>query len=401
MNYLNGKAIAALIVGVLVLIAIPNCVEWLDAKHVMVIQYPTGTMVAFAEPGPKAQWFGTVTKYERRSEYVFGSKNKAPLKIRFNDGGHADMVGAVSWEIPTKPELLLMLQKEFASQEAVEQQLVARALENAVYFTGPIMSSTESSGERRAEMLQYIDDQAKMGVYQTTTRQERKVDPLTKVEQTVIHVEITRERDGTAKRNAASALSKYGVNLLQLSVNEIKYDAVVEKQIAERQNAITQVQIAVANARRAEQEKLTVEAQGASNAAKAKWEQETTKAREVTKAEQEKAVAELGALKQREVAKLEKEAAEFTKARDILLGQGESEKRRLILAADGALEKKLEAYVTVNSNYATAIKEYKGNWVPSTVLGGGSGNSNAATTLLDLFTAKTARDLQLDMSVKK
>lgn len=402
MNWLNGKAIAALIVGVLTIIAIPNCVEWLDAKHVMVVQYPTGTMVAFTEPGPKAQWFGTVTKYERRAEYKFGGKNNyEPLRIRFNDGGHADMIGAISWEIPTSADALLKLQREFASQEAVEQQLVARALGNAVYFTGPLMSSTESSGERRAEMLQYIDDQARRGIFQTLTRTERKVDPLTKSEQSVNVVDIVREKDGTAKRNQISNLSQYGVNLLQLAVNEIKYDGIVEKQIAERQNAITQVQIALANARKAEQDALTIAKQGEAKAATAKWEQETIKAREVTKAEQEKSVAITQAEKSRDVAKLEKDAAEFTKQREILLGQGESERRRLVMSADGALEKKLEALVTINAAYATAIKDYKGNWVPQTVMGGASGAQNGGMALVDLLTAKTARDLQLDMAVKK
>lgn len=402
MNLLNPKAIVAAVVGLLALIAIPNCVEYLDARHVMVIQYPNGAMQAFTEPGPKAQWFGTVTKYERRAEYRFGTKGDTEaIRIRFNDGGHADMVGAVSWEIPTKPELLLQLQREFASQAAVEQQLVARALTNAVYFTGPLMSSTESSGERRAEMLQYIDDQARAGVYQTRTRSERQMDPLTKVEKVVNIVEIEREKDGTAKRNQVSALGKYGVSLLQLAVTDIKYDKIVEEQIAQRQNAITQVQIALANARRAEQDALTIAKQGEATAAKTKWEQEAIKAKEVTKAEQEKAVAVTAAEKEKEVARLSKEAAEFTKTRDILLGQGESEKRRLILAADGALQAKLDAYVAVNNRYAQAIENYKGNWVPGTVMGGGAGGANGATTLLDLFTAKTARDLQLDMSVKK
>lgn len=381
---------AALAVFVFSMFAITNCVEWLDAKHVMVIQYPTGSMAAFTEPGPKMQWFGSVTKYERRAEYLFGTKEHAPLRIRFNDGGHAEIMGAVSFEMPTAHEALLKLQKEFASQEAVQQSIVARALNDAVYFAGPLMSSTESSGERRNDLLSYINDQAVNGVYMTFTRPEKQKDPVTGAEKTVNVVEVVKDKAGVIQRAQASIVGKYSITLLPLSVSEIKYDAVVERQIAERQNAITQVQIALANAKRAEQDALTVAKQGEANAAKAKWEQETIKAQAVTEAEQN-----------RDVARLDKESADFYRQKLILEGQGESEKRRLVMSADGALTQKLDAWVAVNTKYAEAIQNYQGNWVPTTVFGSSGNQINGANALVDLLTAKTARDLQLDISVKK
>ena len=69
--------------------------------------------------------------------------------------------------------------------------------------------------------------------------------------------------------------------------------------------------------------------------------------------------------------------------------------------ADGALAQKLEAWKEVNSYYAKAMKDYKGQWVPNVVMSGGSKgqNVNAAQSLLDLFMVKTARDLSLDMSI--
>ena len=136
--------------ALLALFSISSVVEVLDAKHVMVIQYPNGTLKAFTEPGPYMQWFGSVTKYARRTQFSFGGKDSdiPALKIRFNDGGHATLTGAISWEMPTKPEQLIRLQKDFASQEAIDQQLIEKTLNNAVYFTGPLMSSTESRALR-------------------------------------------------------------------------------------------------------------------------------------------------------------------------------------------------------------------------------------------------------------
>jgi len=191
------------------------------------------------------------------------------------------------------------------------------------------------------------------------------------------------------------------VKLIQTAISEIPYEDAVEDQIKAQQKARADVQVAIANAIAAEQQTRTKIEQGKQAAAEAQWKQEAIKAQKVTEARQEKEVAETAAAREKEVAKLQKEAAEFTKQRDILLGQGESEKRRLILAADGALERKLETYQAVNAAYAKAIAEYRGNWVPQTVMGGAGQQVNGASALVDLLTAKTARDLSIDLGVKK
>jgi hypothetical protein len=76
MNFTKSNMM--LIAGVLALIfgivTIPMLVENLDAKEIMVIQYPMGGLEVFTTPGPKAQWFGKVTKYPRQSQYTFCSQ---------------------------------------------------------------------------------------------------------------------------------------------------------------------------------------------------------------------------------------------------------------------------------------------------------------------------------------
>jgi regulator of protease activity HflC (stomatin/prohibitin superfamily) len=403
------KGGVALVVALLSIIAVFGCVEWLDAKHIMVVQYPNGSMATFTEPGPKPQWFGTVTTYVRRQQFEFDNdkvqclggfsgRGNVPMRIRFAEGGHAAVCGELSYEMPAKRELLIEIQKDFGNQAALEQALVKTALTNAIYLAGQTMTSTESSAERRSELLHYIEDQMKEGVYKTSTTQSREVDPLTKQERTITKVEIVKDKEGRVLRNNVSAIKQYGIQLVQTSISEIKYEGAVEQQIQQQQQAKAAVSVAASRAIEAEQQARTEAEQGKARAAKAEWEQKTIAAKEVEKARQEKAVAETHAAKLKEVAKLEKEAAEFTKQRDILLGQGESEKRRLIMSADGALEKRLEAWVEVNKAYATGIKEYKGNWVPHTVFGASGASSNGATALVDLLTAKTARDLQVEMA---
>jgi hypothetical protein len=179
----------------------------------------------------------------------------------------------------------------------------------------------------------------------------------------------------------------------------VAYDKQVEEQIQAQQRAVMQEQTAMAEARQAEQKAITAEKEGQANATKAKWEQEVLKAKAVTQAEQEKEVAELAAQQKREVAKLASEAAEFTKQEQTKLGEGEASRKRAVMAADGALEKKLAAYEEVNKAYAAELGKQR--WVPEVQMGGAGSTGSSAVSLIDLLQAKTARDLALDMSVHK
>ena len=49
------------------------------------------------------------------------------------------------------------------------------------------------------------------------------------------------------------------------------------------------------------------------------------------------------------------------------------------MEADGALEKKLRAYMKVNELYANAIQGYKVNWLPSVVMDGDYGSETAGS----------------------
>ena len=371
-----------------------NSFENLDAKEVMVIQSPIdGTLAVFTDPGVKWQGFGKVTKYPRRDTFTFGSNGKddTSRKLRFNDGGHANLYGSVSWEMPLKPDQIIAIHKTFGSPEAVESAAVAKMLDAAIYLAGPLMSSTESSGERRAELVQYINDQAENGVYVTQVKEREIIDPISGQKKLALVTEIMRDDKGNPKRQQGSILGEFNIKLMPMTISDLKYDKIVEDQIAQRQAATTQVQIAQANARKAEQEAITTAKQGEANAAAAKWKQETIKAQAVTEAEQKLRVAELAA----------KEAEQY-KREQILRGEGDSQRKQLVMNADGALDQKLEAYMEVNAKYAEAIKTAQpGAWTPSVVMGssGSAGTGTNASTLIDLFTAKTARDLGIDMSV--
>lgn len=387
----------ALVVGIA---SVGSLIENLDAGEIMVIQYPMGELKVFTEPGPQVQLFGKVTKYPRQAQYQFCSivegnvesacpgSDSLGKRMRFSEGGHANLNGAVNWVMPLGTEDVLKIHKKFNNAENVENMAVSKMLDAAIYLAGPLMTSTESSGSRRGELVQYIDDQAMHGVYVTKSQQRMEKD-ATGANQTVTVTEIMTGLDGKRQRQQGSLLSEFNITLLPISINELKYDKIVEQQIADRQKSTTDVQLSIATAVKAEQAAKTVEAEGKATAATAKWKQETVKAQAVVEAQQKYEVATLAA----------KEAEQY-KRQQILIGEGNATKARLEMQANGALEQKLAAIIQMNKDQWQAISTYKGSWVPGVVMGNSAGTGNGANALVEMLTAKTAKQLSLDMKTE-
>lgn len=388
-NTKNPNIILKLVISIVLfffgLICLFMLFENLDADRIMVVQSPVrGSLTWHVTPGIKWQGFGRVTKYYKLDTYEF------QIPVRFNDGGHGTIQGSINYELPFDNKNLNSLHMKYGSQEAIQKQLIETVTNKCVYMTGPLMSSKESYAEKRTSLIRYIEDQINYGVFRTTQKEMKTTDAMTGQEKTVTVVEIVLAADGvTPLRQEEAILSSYGIKTSNFAVTSLPYDEKVEGQIKQQQEISMKVQTAMASAKEAEQNVITVAKQGEANAATAKWQQEVEKAKAVTLAEQQK-----------EVAKLERDAAEFTKQKEILLGQGEAERKKLAMSADGALKQKLDAWLKAQEYWADAAAKYQGQWVPTTVIGGEGKDYNGAQTFMDLMGMKAAKDLSLDMSIK-
>lgn len=394
LNMRLGILISSVVAILVVLMLGGSLFEQQDAGEILVIQTVTGNLNCYTDPGPKWQGFGTVTRYPRRGTYAFDRHSEhedTGKQLQFNDGGKAKLYGSINWEMPLDCKKIIQIHRTFNSKDGLESSGVAKMVNSAVYLSGLAMSSTESAAERRGELVELINDQAQNGVHQTVTHTIERPDPVTGEKKMVAVVETVRDAKGMPKRQQGSILEQFDIHLQPLSVEKLDYAVEIEKQIQERQKATQQVQLAQANARKAEQDAITAAKVGEATAASAKWTQEAIKAKEVTKAEQELAVATLGA-----------RTAEQFKREQILRGEGEAERKRLVMAADGALDSKLEAYKAVQAAWADAFGKYGGAMVSSVNLGNGSAGGGTAMgnaqDLVQLLTARTARDLSLDLS---
>lgn len=403
---MKGKGALIALVVVLIIIAAGSgeLFEYMPADKILVIQSLGGKLSFYTDSGGiKWQGGGKVTYYPKRGQFWFSSatdqgkdeKSKAKdesIQIRFNDGAHAQVSGSIAWEMPIDPEHLSQVHMKYGSQDAIEQQLIRTITEKAIYMSGPLMTSKESASEKRTMLLFFVEDQITHGIYKTETVSEKQKDPVSGLEKTVAIVQFVR-KGSEIERTDSSPLEEFGIRTFNLALNHVIYDEQVERQIAAQQDLVMQVQTAMAESKTAEQRALTTEQNGKANAAQARWTQEVEKATEVTAAE-----------KRRDVAKLDVETAELHKKSLTLEGEGEGAKRKSIMLANGGLEQKLDAYRSVMGYWADAFSHYGGSMVPGLVMGGsGTGQTSVtnANSLVEMLSAKTARDLSLDFGIKK
>ncbi len=441
---MNPRRIASLIafaiLGLVILFSAGSLLEDVAADENTVIQSPVyGQLDWYTTPGLKWQGFGTVTAYKKRSIYEFkqgawDEKLKiwlGGIVVRFNDGGHGTIFGSIQYQIPcpdqspcspAEQQKLTNLHSNYRGQAAVHSDLLKTVTNKAIYLVGTLMSSKESYAEKRPDLIHYVNDMVQNGVYRTRQWTEWVTDPVTNERKQVTKAEIVMDKDGKPERQEESVLGKYGILAFNFTIDSMPYDEVVEKQIRQQQEIAMNMQTSAAQAKMAEQSAITAEMQGKADATKAKWEQETLKAKAVTLAQQEKEVqetnakrdqnvqvinaernkrvAELGGEARLQVSVLDTKSAEQTKQANILLGEGEAARKKLVIEADGALEQKLAAWERTMPKIFESLRGSA--MVPSVVMGNGGGKDGQTTTTLDflnILTVKAAKDLALDMSI--
>ncbi len=414
---MNPRHLTALIIfGVLfvvTLILTPSIIQVVDkGTYVIKQSATTGELTAHMQPGPFGQWFGSITEWPVGETFYFtkdpeGGAADASIEVRFNDGSVCMISGTCRVDMPRSEAEVIGLIKDhgYKSHTEVEDKLILPVIRRSLIMTANLMSAKESYSDRRADFFRYAWDQIENGVYQTKDDSVTETEIATGQVITKIRKSILTDKETGAPLREHSALSGLGIRLSNFEIKNFVYEERVKNQIATQQEALMAVQTARANAQKAEQDKFTIEAQGQAEVMKARYEEEQKKVRAMVQAEQEKAVAVIAAEKQVAVAEKERDTAavnldtaKLEKQRRIELATGESESKRMVLAADGALQQKLEAWANAQKVWADAFSRRA---VPSVVMGGrdGSGTDSDAQTMMEILSIKAARDLALDMNI--
>jgi regulator of protease activity HflC (stomatin/prohibitin superfamily) len=218
------------------------------------------------------------------------------------------------------------------------------------------MTARESYSEKRADFIHMTADQLANGMYAYDEVEKEVEDPVTGKKVIRLVKVIKRDKNGIPIRRD-HPFKDVGVTIDNFEVRLFHYSDKVRAQIDKQQQAYMDIQTAIANAQKAEQDKLTSEAEGKAKVAKARYEQEMIKAQEVVKAQKDKEVAELGGQRELQVARLMAQAAEQKKLGAILEAQGEAEAKRLKREADNYEALKIQAAVDVHKAWADAYSK--------------------------------------------
>ena len=143
----------------------------------------------------------------------------------------------------------------------------------------------------------------------------------------------------------------------------------------------------------AQQEAMTAEAEGRRRLVEIEYEEMQRQTQSVVQAETQVKLAEKDMAKQ----KIAMEAAKLEAQKIKALAEAEAYAKQKVMAADGALEKKLATYKDVQKMWANAFMNYKGDLVPKfqTAPANGQGG-NAGLDFMQIMGAKAAMDLNLD-----
>jgi len=415
-------------VGILVVVALFNLPMIFDTVEKGTYQVKqaaiTGEMDAKMTPGLWLQLWGDIDVWPKAETFFFTHDNDTKgdvdvdtsMEVRFNDGSLCKVSGTARVILPiTKKEAIaLTTERGHKTYPDVQEKLIKPTIRNVLRSTANLMSARESYSEKRPDFVTWSRDQITNGVY-VTEETTREVEDLVTGEKIWKHVKkIKRDKVGNPLYQN-NPMKDTGIQLVNFEIKQFVYEKKVQAQISSQQEARMAVETAKAKAEKAEQDRLTIEAEGKAKVATAKYEKEQDKIRAVVMAQQEKEVFELNAArdkavkiiegeKLKEFAKLEREASEETKKKNILEGQGLAEKRRLVLAADGALKQKLATFEQVQKYWADA---YAARKVPSYYMAGGSGGKEGSGNL-DIETKifqqnmnlLMLKQLGLDMTIK-
>ena len=417
MSVKKGFMLAAAVFAIVfVVVTFQSLFETNIAGYIQVKQAAvTGELTCKLDPGLYGRFFGDIHTYPEATTFHFtadsemGERRDQSLKTTFNDGAESKISGSVRVLLPeTDCDKLLTLHRKFKNKDNLMVKLVLPGVRLAVFTSGPHMSATESYAARRVEFVNLIRDQLLRGTIVTDKEKVEVTDLITgetKSEWRVRKVTCEKENGRTCVngyKREESAFSEFDVRLTNFVVDDIIYPKQVMLQIEEQRKARMSIITKQAEAKLADARASKAEADGRAQIAETRAIEEVNKTQFIVRAEAEKEKAILNAERVKAVAKLEKEAAEFEKKKQILLGEGEATRKRLVMQADGALEKKLDAWVKAQEAYAKALATAKpGALVPTLVMGSRSGGGNDALDLIQLLTARTAKDLAVDLGVRK
>lgn len=408
-----------IVTGVIALIAIIvlgfiNPFAWNDAGHRTVVERMSGEQLVQYTPGVYyAGFFSKTTEWPNQISVSYqdttkhnvddyevndGSIEIGRVEVRFGGGvpTTANAFGIAQYVLPIDPQEMINMHNAHRTPQSLVAKRLAPYTSECLASSAQLMSAEMHYSGGRATMAQNYLDQLQRGVYLLTTVEKNVYDSLENETKKIYENVFQLDTSGNKLRKFSS-IKEYGITVADAQITTVDYEDRVDQMLAKKIESATRASVSKQEAITAQQQAISAKAEGERNLITIEYEQKQEQTCQVVQAETLVKLAEQDKQKQRIAA----EAAELEARKVKTLADAEAYAKAKVMAADGALDKKLEAYKFVMAEGFEAIGNYKGSWVPSIISGNaGTGNSNAAFNMMEMLSIKAAKDLSLDLKNK-
>lgn len=315
--------------------------------------------------------------------------------VRFGgDATSAKVSGIVQYILPIDEKEMIEMHNAHRTPQSLVSKRLAPYTKECLQSSAQLMSSEAHYSGGRAQMAQDFQDQLKNGVFILKTIDKIVFDSLEKENKRVYETNIQTDKNGNSKRKFSS-IKEYGITVADAAITDVDYEDRVDNMLAKKIDASTKASVAKQELLTAQQQQLTAKAKGEQRLVEIEYQQKQEQTKQVVAAQTQVELARQDLAKQ----EIARQAAEKEAQKIKILADAEAYAKQKVMLADGALDKKLEAYVKVQGYWANAFKEYQGNIVPLYQSGAGSG-SNGAMQWMEMMGMKAARDLSLELKNK-
>ncbi|MEM6318077.1 MAG: SPFH domain-containing protein [Bacteroidota bacterium] len=406
MKNFNGKFLLYGTGAVILLLALllANPFGYNDLGYREVVETPTGQKyVVFSNgvywkfPGSKITTYPNVITISHRGTKNGSTVEGGQIPIRFNDATEASAQTVVRFRLPDLEEKMLVLHSEYVNKEYLALKGLAPYTIECLKNSAQLMDSEQHYSGGRAQLSQFFQDQLEDGLYLLDVRERVLRDSVTNEVKRIYESNIRLDANGESVRKK-SDLKQFGISIASATIENVDYEAQVDEKLKKKIEASTRESVSKQNLVTAQQEAMTAEAEGRKRLVEIEYEEKQRQTQAVVQAETQVKLAEKDKAKQ----KIAMEAAKLEAQKIKALADAEAYAKQKIMAADGALEKKLATYKDVQNMWANAFMNYKGDLVPKfqTTPANGQGGGNAGLDFMQIMGAKAAMDLNLDMGVK-
>ena len=434
-------ALIAVVAIVVLVVGFNSIFFYNEAGYATHVRTLFGEEKVVDDVGYATKWFGRATPWKKAlsiqsvlsaDEVVDTSPENDSLgatieafPIVFLGNVDAKVESSARFRLPAGDQFLKIAQ-EYRNPENFMITALVPAIKETLQATSSLMSADDYYAGARSEFAAEFEKQLNDGLY-LIKRKEVRGPRGTLPSQTAILQAGTEQGvygDNTASQFITEKVTddkgipvrkqqqfrKYGVEVVEARITNVDPNPQYKQRMVKVQQALAELAVARQNRLKEEEEKLLVTARGEKEVEVRRQETLRDQIEQTTQAETQKQLAVINAERERQRAEIEKQTAQLLRDKAEITAQAtkitadaEAYARKAVIEADGALQPKLDALIAINQAWANAASKAP---VPSVSMGTGGDKGSTSrqdefTQMMGVLATKAARDLALDLNVKK